>query len=84
MAFLCRYCAPEVLRGELLDLKKMYPVDMWAFGLVVFEILYEEEPYYNLKFQQLRQYVGEQEKGPQIPGTIFFSFNQYSVNSLSK
>lgn len=38
------YMAPEVIRGESYS----FPIDVWSYGVVVWEILIGEQPYRNL------------------------------------
>ncbi|EGV66470.1 hypothetical protein CANTEDRAFT_117364 [Yamadazyma tenuis ATCC 10573] len=39
------YASPEVLRGEKYDGK---PQDIWALGILLYTILYKENPFYNV------------------------------------
>lgn len=65
-----RYSSPEVLRGELMNLDQMKMSDMYSYGLVVFEIVCEEEPFPNLSAAQLRTQVGEKNMYPKFPEDI--------------
>lgn len=53
-----RYSAPEVLRGELLTASDMMKADIYSIALVVFEVIYEEEPFSDLTDAQLRKQIG--------------------------
>ncbi|OWF51581.1 serine/threonine-protein kinase CTR1-like [Mizuhopecten yessoensis] len=59
-----RYSAPEVLRGELLDRKAMMRADVYSLGLVVFEIISEDEPFDSLNAKQIERCVGNGEERP--------------------
>ena len=62
-----RYSAPEVLRGEMLSAQDMMQTDIYSFALIMFEVIYEEEPYYNLGYAQLQKQVGGKGVTPEIP-----------------
>ncbi|OWF52404.1 Serine/threonine-protein kinase [Mizuhopecten yessoensis] len=59
-----RYSAPEVLRGELLDWKAMMRADVYSLGLVIFEIISEDEPFDSLNAKQIERCVGHGDKTP--------------------
>ncbi|OWF51578.1 Serine/threonine-protein kinase CTR1 [Mizuhopecten yessoensis] len=59
-----RYSAPEVLRGELLDRAAMMRADVYSLGLVVFEIISDDEPFDSLDAKQIERYVGNGEERP--------------------
>ncbi|XP_021351235.1 serine/threonine-protein kinase HT1-like [Mizuhopecten yessoensis] len=59
-----RYSAPEVLRGELLDRAAMMRADVYSLGLVVFEIISEDEPFDSLNAKQIERHVGNGEERP--------------------
>lgn len=61
-----RYSAPEVLRGELLDAKAMKKTDMYSLSLVVYEVCYEGEPFFDLNYNQMRTHVGQKGMTPEI------------------
>lgn len=65
-----RYSSPENLRGELLNVKSLLMSDMYSYSLVVFEVICEDEPFYNLNYQQLKKQVGELHLLPEIPNDI--------------
>ena len=54
-----RYSAPEVLRGEILDMEGLCLADIYSLAVLVFEILAEEEPFVELTVRQLEREVGE-------------------------
>ncbi|KAH3851045.1 calcium-dependent protein kinase 5-like [Dreissena polymorpha] len=62
-----RYSAPEVLRGERLKASDMMRTDIWSLALIVFEIVYEEEPYPDFNLMQLQKQVGEKGCAPEVP-----------------
>lgn len=68
-----RYSAPEVLRGQLLARNDMMKADMYSASLVVFEIIYEEEPFPRLKYAQLCEHVGRGTMTPDIPNELQIS-----------
>jgi len=39
------YASPEVLRGEKYDGR---PQDVWALGILLYTMLYKENPFYNV------------------------------------
>ena len=61
-----RYSAPEVLRGDLLKADDMKKADMYSYGLLVFEIFSEEEPFSDMNAHQLRRHVGEGNHTPSL------------------
>ncbi|KAH9524691.1 hypothetical protein Btru_027533 [Bulinus truncatus] len=61
-----RYSAPEVLRGEMLNVKQLMKADVYSTGLVIFELLLEEIAFEDLTVLQLRKQVGENELKPPI------------------
>ena len=63
-----RYSAPEVLRGEILSADGMMKADVYSLGLVIYEVIFEQEPFYNLTTNdQLQKQVGEAGVTPDIP-----------------
>jgi len=54
-----RYAAPEVLRGELMSTESFLKADVYSMALVAYEVVYEEEPFYDLSYAQLQKQVGE-------------------------
>lgn len=64
------YSSPERLRGEYLNLKQMKMSDMYSYGLVVFEILCEVQPFRNLSLRQLQIQVGWENMYPKFPDDI--------------
>lgn len=68
-----RYSSPENLRGELLNVKSLMMSDIYSYSLVVFEVICEDEPFYNLNYQQLKKQVGELCLLPDIPNDISIS-----------
>ena len=65
-----RYSAPEVLRGESLTVRRMMQADVYSLGLVMFEVIYEDEPFYDLNLAQLMKQVGENGLKPEVPSDI--------------
>ncbi|KAL4237439.1 hypothetical protein ACF0H5_002156 [Mactra antiquata] len=61
-----RYAAPEILRGEILSQRDMLHADVWALGLVFFEVIFADEPYHNFDVLQLRTQVGDHGVPPEI------------------
>ncbi|XP_033728085.1 uncharacterized transmembrane protein DDB_G0289901-like [Pecten maximus] len=59
-----RYSAPEVLRGELLDRAAMMRADVYSLGLVIFEVISEDEPFDSLNAKQIERYVGNGDEKP--------------------
>ena len=53
-----RYSAPEVLCGEFLSKSELFKADIYSLSIVVFEVVAEEEPFYNLNIRQLEAQVG--------------------------
>jgi serine/threonine protein kinase len=47
--------------------------DIYSYSLVVFEVICEDEPFYNLNYQQLKKQVGELYLIPDIPPDISIS-----------
>ena len=65
-----RYSAPEVLRGELLSVKAMKQADIYSLALIIYEVMIEEEPFYNMNYAQLRKQVGDGGRTPDIPDDV--------------
>ncbi|KAH9490151.1 hypothetical protein Btru_042505 [Bulinus truncatus] len=61
-----RYSAPEVLRGEMLDIQAMMKTDVYSLGLTLLELLLEEIPFESLNIGQLRKQVGEKGLKPKL------------------
>ncbi|KAK0061970.1 serine/threonine-protein kinase [Biomphalaria pfeifferi] len=61
-----RYSAPEVLRGELLDVDEMKRADIYSLALTLIELLLEEVPFEDLDVPQLRQHVGDKGLKPNM------------------
>ncbi|XP_069108544.1 uncharacterized protein [Argopecten irradians] len=59
-----RYSAPEVLRGELLDRAAMMGADVYSLGLVVFEVITQDEPFDSLNTKQIERFVGHGDQRP--------------------
>ncbi|XP_059146659.1 calcium-dependent protein kinase 6-like isoform X2 [Physella acuta] len=62
-----RYSAPEVLRGELLNVEQLMKADVYSEGLLILELVVEEIAFEDLTIQQLRVQVGEKNLKPDIP-----------------
>ncbi|XP_063438657.1 uncharacterized protein LOC134719596 [Mytilus trossulus] len=65
-----KYAAPENLRGESLNLESLKMADIYSLSLIGFEVVFEEEPFYNLNLTQLMKQVGEQGVTPDIPDEV--------------
>ena len=60
-----RYSAPEVLRGEILNkIDRLFQADVYSLGIVVFEVVTEEEPFEGLSVKQLEANVGRGDLRP--------------------
>ena len=68
-----RYSSPENLRGELLNVKSFMMSDIYSYSLVVFEVIYEDEPFSGLTYQQIKKKVGELSLLPNIPENFSIS-----------
>ena len=62
-----RYSAPEVLRGNELSAKDMMKADIYSLGLLVYEVLFQIEPFDDFTATQLQEQVGRKGKLPYIP-----------------
>ncbi|KAK3597293.1 hypothetical protein CHS0354_010925 [Potamilus streckersoni] len=62
-----RYSAPEVLRGERLSARDMMFADSYSLSLIIYEVICEEEPFYDFTYAQLRKQVGRKGEVPQFP-----------------
>ncbi|KAK3103654.1 hypothetical protein FSP39_020785 [Pinctada imbricata] len=65
-----RYSAPEILRGEVLELRAMKKADIYSFSLIIYEVICEEEPFYKMNYRQLQTQVGEKGLIPSVPEQI--------------
>lgn len=59
-----RYSAPEVLRGEMLNITQLFQADIYSLAIVVFEVMAGEEPFQGLSILQLQTNVGRGEMRP--------------------
>ena len=59
-----RYSAPEVLRGEILNMAQLLQADIYSLAIVVFEVMTEEEAFQGLSVMQLQTNVGHGEMRP--------------------
>ena len=59
-----RYSAPEVLRGEILNIVQLLQADIYSLAIVVFEVMAEEEAFQGLSVMQLQANVGHGEMRP--------------------
>lgn len=60
-----RYSPPEIVLGETYTNK----VDVYAFGVLLFEIITREEPFKGMRPMELMKYILS-EKRPSIPDTV--------------
>ncbi|WAR19713.1 CTR1-like protein [Mya arenaria] len=68
-----RYSAPEILRGEILKASDMMKADIWSLGLIIYETIFEEEPFVNLSFIQLKVQVGEKHLIPDMDDDVIIN-----------
>ncbi|XP_057303847.1 probable serine/threonine-protein kinase DDB_G0267686 [Hydractinia symbiolongicarpus] len=61
-----KYMAPEILRGEFIGRDELKLVDIYSFGLIIFELFSEEIPFEDLNINQLRKQVGEGRLVPEV------------------
>ena len=61
-----RYSAPEILRGEILTMKQRLQADLYSLGIVVFEVIVEEEAFEDLSVMQLQANVGHGTMRPPV------------------
>ncbi|CAC5403485.1 unnamed protein product [Mytilus coruscus] len=61
------YASPENLRGESLNFESLKMADMYSLSLICYEVVFEDEPFYNMSLTQLMKQVGEQGVTPDIP-----------------
>lgn len=66
------YMAPEVIRSEPYS----YPVDVWSYGVVVWEILTGVEPYKNIDSSTVVWAVGNNSFKLPIPGSFPAGFSR--------
>ena len=64
-----RYSAPEVLRGEILQLPELKMGDIYSLSLVIYQVLVEEEPFEDLTLHQLVENVGRGNLRPSFENT---------------
>ncbi|WAR19725.1 Y9955-like protein [Mya arenaria] len=65
-----RYSAPEVLSGEILKIPDMMKADIWSLALLLHEVLYDEEPYFDMSYKTLLQEVGAKGVTPKGPSDV--------------
>lgn len=56
-----KYCPKEVLAGDRLTIEQLTFVDVYSLALTALELLAEEEPYDNMRIQQIRKAINEHE-----------------------
>ncbi|GMT33698.1 hypothetical protein PFISCL1PPCAC_24995, partial [Pristionchus fissidentatus] len=52
-----RYTAPEVLRGEEMNLEQLQKCDGWSYGVVIWEMMTGRIPYGDIEESTLREYL---------------------------
>ena len=67
------YCAPEILRGQPYTLS----VDVYSFGIVMWEIMTRETPFAGVAAPALREAVAKSGKRPPIPQTAIDQYPGY-------
>ncbi|XP_057291968.1 probable serine/threonine-protein kinase DDB_G0267514 [Hydractinia symbiolongicarpus] len=70
------YSAPEVLLGKDLDLDGVKRADIYSFGLIMYEIFHEVEPFENLTTRELKTLA---ENGSLLPEFKGFSIDNRSI-----
>ncbi|WAR29212.1 NEKL2-like protein [Mya arenaria] len=65
-----RYSAPEVLSGEILKIPDMMKADIWSLALLLHEVLFDEEPYFDMSYETLLQEVGTKGVTPEGPSGV--------------
>jgi predicted Ser/Thr protein kinase len=71
-----RYAAPEVLRGELLQISGLIMSDIYSLSLVIYEILVEDVPYEEFGVMQLYENIGR--------GTLRPPIDEYGLSEAVK
>ena len=61
-----RYSAPEVLQGKSLSVDEMMKTDIYSLALIIYEVLFQTEPFYDLTVTQIQKQVGEGGKLPEM------------------
>ena len=49
----CRYSAPEILRGEMIERRDLPMTDIYSLGLIVYEVWSENESFSELNQLQM-------------------------------
>ena len=74
-----RYSAPEVHRGEMLNLTQYTKADIFSMGILMLEVAVEEEPFYGITKAQLLKHVGAGLLVPTVPDDIELTKEFYGV-----
>ncbi|XP_045168424.1 uncharacterized protein LOC123531482 [Mercenaria mercenaria] len=79
-AFTLRYSAPEILRAERLpSVEDKMRADIYSLSLIFFEVVFEDEPFYDFNIPQLMKNVGEKGVSPEIPEKPTVSINVKNI-----
>lgn len=70
-----KFASPENLRGESLNFESLKMSDMYSLSLICFEVVFDEEVFYNMSLTQMMKQVGEQGVTPDIPTTVLIDDN---------
>jgi len=60
----------------------MMLADVWSLGLVIYEVIFKQEPFEDLTELQLQKQVGKQKMTPEIPDDV--NVNSDVMNMLQR
>ncbi|CAC5412255.1 unnamed protein product [Mytilus coruscus] len=65
-----RYSAPEILCEEYVNMKFLKMADVYSFSLIIFEVIFEQEPFQTLDISEVAKQIRESGLTPAIPRNV--------------
>ncbi|XP_063432938.1 dual specificity protein kinase splB-like [Mytilus trossulus] len=65
-----RYSAPEVLCEDYVNMKFLKMADVYSFSLIIFEVIFEQEPFQTLDISEAAKQIRESGLTPTIPRNV--------------
>ncbi|VDI19401.1 Hypothetical predicted protein [Mytilus galloprovincialis] len=65
-----RYSAPEVLCEDYVNMKFLKMADVYSFSLIIFEVIFEQEPFQTLDISEAEKQIRESGLTPTIPRNV--------------
>lgn len=65
-----RYSAPEVLCEDYVNMKFLKMADVYSFSLIIFEVIFDQEPFQTLDISEVEKQIRESGLTPTIPRNV--------------